>query len=238
MLSFCKLLFIAGTLVYSAGAVYEHRFEWPALELEVVRNSMDAAGRSEKEIERMVDFMATLSPAVGHALLNIDSRFGYFISAGVDSAEFKTLLAIVLPNGYERLRQDGVNFPSLMRNAHLVLPIMHCAFLADSCANIRTLLGQSDFAMAAFLVNQFNADGPPARFRQAFLANFFNDPDGNFQVETVAPLLSLETFPEILALVKRLRIHSHLYDRTDPNQTTELLRRVWNRLLGQAVMGL
>ena len=27
MLSFCKLLFIAGTLVYSAGAVYEHRFE-------------------------------------------------------------------------------------------------------------------------------------------------------------------------------------------------------------------
>ena len=249
-MSFCShkvLLVAAAVLVYSAGARFDGHYKFPeGMEqdlierVQVLNTKRDYLYRIDPV--RIVEFMKTLTQAEGDAVTELDtSAGGIYVSRGVYSLEFKLLLAIALPDGYDRFGLPVLaTFDNVKFYASFLLPLYGCAYNVELCAPIRSRLGRSDFAMAVFLLVHFGprSDNYLRAEPEAFLSHFFNSKKtDSFEINKVEELLKYESIPHMVALVRELRDFHDLHNRKSPAQTTLLLGHVWNHLRNEATLG-
>ena len=247
-----KLLLVAAaatTFVHFAGAHYDGQYQFPVDGEHDLIEKVIAANRARDYKQRVdplpiIAFMKTLTQAEGDAVMTLDASLGResFITDGVDSLPFKVLLAVALPDGYARFGLPRhARFADVSSYAARLIPLHYCADRVEDCVALRSLLGRSDFAMAAFVLVHF---GPQSEYwpREnvfGFLRNFFQSTKRaeSFKIDQVKELLKYDNIPHMVSLVEELREFHNLFDRKSPTQTTLLLGHMWNHLRNEAILG-
>ena len=242
-----KLILVAGILVWQSGAMEDRQyFRIPQVEIDRVYDVMLSHGRSIPDVLEIIEYIQTLSPTEGKALLDLTSgsNEGY-LYGGIRSDAFKILVATVVPHAFEESGAKELDSSKLLFHIELLLPIDLCAENPQKCDGIRASLGRTDFAMAAFISAYF---GPREGLRRRrapggdpkdFVINllYSRHPKDWFLFDEVRELLSHETVQHMVELVQEVRKFHNLHNRNDPVQTTDLFLKVWTHLRNEASLG-